>query len=257
MGNLHVGHIRLVENARRLADKVVASIFVNPTQFGEGEDFDNYPHTPEQDAAKLIEAGLDLLFLPSVEEMYPPLNRPACFVDVPGLSDELCGQFRPGHFRGVATVVCKLFNLVQPDLALFGEKDYQQLAVIRRMTADLNLPVTIHGVPTVRDADGLALSSRNAYLSAAERALAPCLYQTLKAVAAELQAGNTRFAELEQQQRQCLQQLGFELDYLSIRRADDLSLPSSDDTGLVVLVAARLGKARLIDNLRVNAQPPR
>lgn len=252
MGNLHAGHIRLVEHARHKADRVVVSIFVNPTQFGVGEDFNGYPRTPEQDAARLAEAGLDLLFLPSVEEIYPASYRPASFVEVPGLSEELCGRYRPGHFRGVATVVCKLFNLVQPDIALFGEKDYQQLAVIRRVTADLNMPVVVHGVPTVRDADGLALSSRNVYLTTAERALAPRLYQVLTETAVALQAGATDFAALEQQQIERLRQLGFAPDYLSIRRAADLSLPSPDDTDLVILAAARLGKARLIDNLRLH-----
>ncbi|BBL70407.1 pantoate--beta-alanine ligase [Methylogaea oryzae] len=253
MGNLHAGHIRLVEEARQLADKVVASIFVNPTQFGEGEDFGAYPRTPQEDAAKLEAAGLDLLFLPAVEEIYPSLGRPATFVEVPGLSEELCGKFRPGHFRGVATVVCKLFNLVQPDMTLFGEKDYQQLAVIRRMVEDLNLPVSIRGVATVRDADGLALSSRNGYLSAEERAVAPRLYQILQRTAAAIRAGDTDFARLESHHLAELRQAGFAPDYLAIRQAGDLSRPAPGDTDLVILAAARLGKARLIDNIRLQA----
>lgn len=250
MGNLHAGHVHLVEQARRLADRVVVSIFVNPTQFGVNEDFGSYPRTPEQDAAQLIAAGTDLLFLPDVEEIFPHLDRPAAFVEVPILSEDLCGHHRPGHFRGVATVVCKLFNVIQPDLALFGEKDYQQLTVIRRMVADLNLPVTIHGIATVRDADGLALSSRNGYLSPDERRLAPRLYQALTETAARLRAGATDLAELELQQSACLQQEGFAPDYFSIRRAEDLAPPREGDRDLVILTAARLGKTRLIDNLR-------
>ncbi|TAN49794.1 MAG: pantoate--beta-alanine ligase [Methylococcaceae bacterium] len=293
MGNLHAGHIHLVEQARRLANRVIVSIFVNPTQFGINEDYGSYPRTPEQDAAHLAAAGTDLLFLPGVAEMFPRLDRPAAYVEVPALSEDLCGHYRPGHFRGVATVVCKLFNVVQPDLALFGEKDYQQLTVIRRMVADLNLPVSIHGVPTVRDADGLALSSRNGYLSPDERALAPRLYQALTEAAARIRAGATDFAGLEQQQLAHLRQAGFEPDYFSIRRAEDLAPPDCHesrgdlihplplgegrgegndhgahaapdnerrvrhdrlgDTELVILTAARLGRTRLIDNLRCPA----
>lgn len=252
MGNLHAGHIRLVNEARRHAERIVASIFVNPTQFGAGEDYGSYPRTPEQDAAKLEEAGLDLLFLPKVEEIYPTLDRPSTVVEIPGLSEELCGRYRPGHFRGVATVVCKLINLVQPSLILFGEKDYQQLTVIRRMVADLNIPVTVHGVPTVRDPDGLALSSRNGYLSTNERNLAPRLYKTLMETATAIQAGTNDFTSLEKQQTERLRQSGFEPDYLSVRRSADLSPPQPGDTDLIVLVAARLGKTRLIDNLRVD-----
>lgn len=255
MGNLHAGHIKLVEEARARAERVVVSIFVNPSQFGPGEDFDNYPRTPEQDAARLAEAGVDLLFLPAAAEIYPPVGRPTTFVEVPGLSDELCGHFRPGHFRGVATVVCKLFQLVQPDIALFGEKDYQQLAVIRRMVADLNLPVAVHGVATVREADGLALSSRNGYLSAEDRLLAPRLYRVLRDTAGLLQNGRHDFAAVEQEQSELLRSQGFQPDYLSIRRAADLSPPEAGDTDLVILAAAYLGKARLIDNLRVNLAP--
>lgn len=251
MGNLHAGHIHLVEAARSKADRVIASIFVNPIQFCVGEDYASYPHTPDQDVAKLAAAGLDLLFMPAVEDIYPPTDYPATFVEVPGLSGELCGHFRPGHFRGVTTVVCKLFNLLQPDYAFFGEKDYQQLVVIRRMVADLNLPVAIQGVATVRDDDGLALSSRNSYLTATERALAPRLYQTLKELAAALQNGSTHYADLEQQYTEQLKQLGFVPDYLSIRRADDLAQPNPNDADLVILLAARLGKTRLIDNLRL------
>lgn len=254
MGNLHAGHIRLVEEARAKAAKVVVSIFVNPTQFGVNEDLASYPRTPEADAAKLQAAGADVLFLPSAEEMYPSRSRPAAYVEVPELSEELCGAFRPGHFRGVATVVCKLFNMAGPDIALFGEKDYQQLAVIRRMVEDLNIPVAIHGVPTVRESDGLAMSSRNGYLSAQERALAPRLYQVLTESAAALQAGKTDFTVLERIQLERLRQFGFAPEYLGIRRAADLRPPTPDDTALIILAAARLGKTRLIDNLHVNAR---
>lgn len=252
MGNLHAGHIKLVEEARARAERVVVSIFVNPSQFGPREDFDGYPRTPEQDAGRLAEAGVDLLFLPAVAEIYPSIGRPATFVEVPELSDELCGRFRPGHFRGVATVVCKLFHLVQPDIALFGEKDYQQLAVIRRMVADLNLPVAVHGVATVREADGLAMSSRNGYLTVAERLQAPRLYRVLRDTAQLLQSGERDFAAVEHKQSEHLRSLGFQPDYLNIRRAADLAPPETGDTDLVILAAAYLGKARLIDNLRLS-----
>jgi pantoate--beta-alanine ligase len=251
MGNLHAGHIRLVEEARRAAARVVVSIFVNPTQFGPGEDFAAYPRTPEADVEKLAAAGTDLLFLPAVETLYPPVDRPLATVGVPGLSDELCGQFRPGHFRGVATVVLKLFNLVQPDVALFGEKDYQQLTVIRRMVADLDVPVRIVGVPTVREPGGLALSSRNGYLSAEERERAARVYASLCQAAAALKAGRRDFPALEAEQVEALRAAGFEPDYVAIRRQDDLAPPGPGDTRLVLLVAARLGRARLIDNLQV------
>jgi pantoate--beta-alanine ligase len=249
MGNLHEGHLRLVAEAKRLARRVVVSIFVNPTQFGAGEDFASYPRTEGADAAKLRGAGADLLFLPRVEEMYPGGSQGMTYVEVPGLSDRLCGKFRPGHFRGVATVVCKLFNMVQPDLALFGEKDYQQLAVIRRMTRDLNLPVEIVGVPTVREPSGLAMSSRNGYLSPEEKNRAAFLHQLLLRIADQLRAGQRDYAALEAQGEHALREAGFAPDYLAIRRASDLEVPDTRDVELVVLVAARLGKARLIDNI--------
>lgn len=251
MGNLHRGHLSLVEEARRQADRVVVSIFVNPTQFGPGEDYANYPRTPERDAELLRQAGVDLLFLPAAGQIYPPSDKPATYVEVPGLSDELCGAFRPGHFRGVTTVVCKLFNIVQPDVALFGDKDYQQLTLIRRMVADLDLPVRIVGMPTVREADGLALSSRNGYLGSAERQQAARLHAILQDAAARLKAGARNYQELEQQACEALIAAGFQPDYVAIRAAD-LSLPSADVRELVVLAAARLGRARLIDNLQVS-----
>jgi len=249
MGNLHEGHLQLVAEAKRQARRVVVSIFVNPTQFGAGEDFASYPRTEEADAAKLREAEVDLLFLPRVEEMYPGGSQGMSFVEVPGLSDRLCGKVRPGHFRGVATVVCKLFNMVQPHLALFGEKDFQQLAVIRRMTGDLNLPVEIVGVPTVREPSGLAMSSRNGYLSPEERTRAAFLHQLLLRIVNQLRNGQRDYSVLEAQGENELREAGFQPDYLAIRRASDLEMPDTDDVELVVLVAARLGKARLIDNI--------
>ncbi|HEY0719804.1 MAG TPA: pantoate--beta-alanine ligase, partial [Gammaproteobacteria bacterium] len=189
MGNLHRGHTTLIDAAKQYAERVVASIFVNPLQFGRGEDFGSYPRTPEADGAALADHGTDLLFLPSEAEIYPKGRDDVTVVDVPGISETLCGESRPGHFRGVATVVAKLFNIVQPDVALFGLKDYQQVAVLRRMVRDLNFPIAIVGVPTVRDADGLALSSRNGYLTSDERQRAPLLYQTLRFVAERLKAG--------------------------------------------------------------------
>lgn len=251
MGNLHAGHLALVSHARGLADRVVVSIFVNPTQFVQGEDFDAYPRTPEEDASRLREAGVDLLFMPPEEEMYPNGREGICTVQVPAIGDILCGAFRPGHFRGVATVVAKLFNIVLPDLAIFGEKDYQQLAVLRRMAADLCMPVEVVGAPTVREPDGLAMSSRNAYLSAEERTQAPAIYRTLTALAERLQGGERDFVLLEQDALARLEQAGFDPDYVAIRRAEDLGDPGPADRQLVVLAAARLGRARLIDNLVV------
>lgn len=251
MGNLHAGHIRLVERARELADRVVVSIFVNPAQFGPGEDFERYPRTEEADAAKLAAAGAHLVFLPSVEEMYPGGAQSTTIVEVPGVSDILCGEFRPGHFRGVATVVTRLFNMVQPDAAIFGEKDFQQLMVIRRMVRDLAFPVEIVGEPTMREADGLAMSSRNQYLSPEERAKAPFLYQLLTRTAERLKQGETDIAALEEDALTALKKNGFRPDYFAIRRAENLEKSAAGDREQVILVAAHLGKARLIDNLRV------
>jgi pantoate--beta-alanine ligase len=249
MGNLHAGHIRLVDDAKQFADRVVVSIFVNPTQFCGGEDFGAYPRTPEDDAEKLRGAGTDLLFMPHAAEVYP--KDAVTFVEVPGVSEDLCGKFRPGHFRGVATVVCKLFNMVQPDVALFGEKDRQQLTVIRRMVADLNLSLRIVGVPTVREANGLAMSSRNAYLSDHEKQRAAAIYRSLLQAKATLEAGDRQYSVIEQAQAEILRGEGFRADYFAIRRLEDLGLPAPDEHELVVLVAAWLGRARLIDNLSV------
>ncbi len=251
MGNLHAGHLDLIVEARHRADRVVASIFVNPMQFGEGEDFDAYPRTLEADTAKLTEAGVDLLFAPTVSAIYPSGARQQTRVEVPGLSDLLCGASRPGHFIGVATIVCKLFNMVQPDLAVFGEKDYQQLMVIRRMVTDLAFPVEIVGKSTVREADGLAMSSRNGYLSPEQRASAPSLYQALQATAKAIRAGNRDFNSLQAEAERALRQAGFRPDYYAIRRAEDLELPTENEPSLVILAAAFLGTTRLIDNLIV------
>jgi len=252
MGNLHAGHLHLVAEAQREARRVVVSLFVNPLQFGPTEDFAAYPRTIEEDSARLRALGVDVLFMPTVADMYPRPTQALTYVEVPVLSDELCGRFRPGHFRGVATVVMKLFNLVQPDVALFGEKDFQQLMVIRRMVADLNFPIRIVGAPTVREGDGLAMSSRNSYLSADERRQAGQLYARLRWVAEALTQGRRDFTEIEQTCSRALEHAGFTVDYVAIRRREDLGIPSTADSALVVLAAARLGRARLIDNLRVD-----
>ena len=249
MGNLHAGHLQLVRQARQQSDRVVVSIFVNPLQFSPGEDFESYPRTVGQDRARLEEEGADLLFHPDDREIYQRPLELQTRVEVPGISDLFCGASRPGHFVGVATVVCKLFNMVQPDVALFGRKDYQQLLVIRRMTSDLCIPVEIIGVPTVREADGLALSSRNNYLSADQRARAPAIYQTLKATAAAVAEGTAPYPELEHQALRQLEAAGLTPDYFAIRRAEDLAEPQPGDRELVILAAAYLGRARLIDNL--------
>ena len=249
MGNLHAGHIALVQQATERADFVVASIFVNPLQFGPNEDLANYPRTLAADQSKLIDAGCDLLFTPDAQEMYPQGMAQQSLISVPGVSTGLCGGSRPGHFDGVATIVCKLFNMVQPDIALFGEKDFQQLAVIRKMVADLNMPVQIFGVAIVRDKDGLALSSRNGYLSAQQRAAAPALQQSLQAVKAQIINGRRDYATLFEQFNTDLQAAGFRLDYVELR--DALSLQPADvhSTQLVLLAAVYLGSTRLIDNL--------
>jgi pantoate--beta-alanine ligase len=248
MGNLHAGHHSLLALARAHADRVVASVFVNPTQFGPGEDFARYPRTPDADAAGLRQAGCDLLWLPDVATMYPLGIEAAVRIRVPGVTDVLEGAHRPGHFDGVATVVARLFNQVQPDLAAFGRKDYQQLAVIRHLVADLAFPVALLAGQTVREADGLAMSSRNQYLTAAERAQAPLLHATLQAMGAAWRAGVPR-ARLEADAAARLSAAGFRVDYAALRRPD-LAEPADGEPGpRVALVAARLGRTRLIDNL--------
>jgi pantoate--beta-alanine ligase len=251
MGNLHSGHVSLIEAARRHGDRFVASIFVNPMQFGPNEDYAHYPRTPTQDERMLAEAGCSLMFMPDVAEIYPNGSERATRVDVPNLSRILDGEFRPGHFEGVSTIVATLFHIVEPDVAIFGEKDFQQLTIIRRMVADLCLPVEIIGAPTVRDSDGLAMSSRNQYLTPAERQIAPLIYQTLTAAANRLQAGDADFSSIERSGVEALAKAGMKPDYFSVRRARDLGAPTPDTTHLVVLTAARLGKARLIDNIQV------
>ncbi len=251
MGNLHAAHLALVQQAQQDCDKVVTSIFVNPLQFGLNEDWDKYPRTLVADTEKLESVGCDYLFCPDEKEIYPNGMAEQTRVIVPSMTDVLCGASRPGHFEGVTTVVAKLFNIVQPDEAVFGAKDFQQLAVIRRMVEDLCLPIEIRAGEIVREADGLALSSRNQYLSAAEREQAAFLYQLLCGTAERLQQGEA-VAELEKSGLEALAAEGFEPEYLAIRRAEDLAeIRESGGEECVILVAARLGKARLIDNLRV------
>ena len=251
MGNLHAGHLALVELAREHAEKVIVSIFVNPTQFGEGEDFDKYPRTLELDMMRLKKTAADLVFAPDVETMYPFGLDMATRVSVPGLTENFCGASRPGHFDGVTSVVARLFAMVQPDVAVFGQKDYQQQLVIRHMALDMSLPIAIITGATVRDEDGLALSSRNSYLSEEERAIAPLLYATLESTGNELQNGRRDYADLEAQAIKRLADGGFDVDYFAIRRAQNLEVPDRDCDEIVVLAAARLGGARLIDNIVV------
>ena len=251
MGNLHEGHLALVREAAKRADQVVVSIFVNRLQFGQGEDFDRYPRTLEQDAAKLAGEGVAVLFAPSEQELYPNVAQ-QYNVEPPNLQNELCGAFRPGHFRGVATVVAKLFNIVEPDYACFGKKDYQQLAILQGMAADLNFRVEIVPVDIGRAADGLALSSRNQYLSEAERKQAPQLYRELQAIARAVENGNRNYAALEQQAAANLKQAGWQVDYVEIRHAGNLQVAHVGDGELVVLAAARLGNTRLIDNVEIH-----
>ncbi|HUB89139.1 MAG TPA: pantoate--beta-alanine ligase [Dyella sp.] len=249
MGNLHAGHHSLVKLARARTDRVVASVFVNPTQFGPSEDFERYPRTLAQDQAGLAEAECDVLFAPDVATMYPFGADKSVSLHVPELTGTLEGAHRPGHFDGVATVVCKLFNLVQPDIAIFGQKDFQQLKVIERLVRDLSLPVKVMSAPTQRAEDGLALSSRNQYLSPGERAMAPMIYETLQQMRELIAKGHTRKV-VEQAAASKLERAGFVPDYAAIRRAEDLAEPADgEQDGLVALIAARLGATRLIDNL--------
>ena len=251
MGNLHAGHGSLVAAARERAARVVVSIFGNPLQFGPNEDFTAYPRTPDEDR-KLLEAlDVDVLFMPTVEEIYPRGQQTTARVHVPELEDILCGAFRPGHFMGVATVVTKLLNLVQPDAALFGEKDFQQLMIIRRAAEDLCMPVEIVGLPTTREPDGLAMSSRNRYLTAEQRALAPHIFAALERAREALEKeGRRDFEAIEKEGMRALAAAGFRPDYFAIRDAETLAVPTPDSTNLVVLTAARIGRARLIDNVR-------
>jgi pantoate--beta-alanine ligase len=250
MGNLHAGHGSLVRRASGLARRVVVSVFVNPLQFGPNEDFGSYPRTPEEDRALLESLGVDVLFVPEVEDIYPRGQETSARVHVPGLEDILCGAFRPGHFMGVATVVAKLLNMVQPDVALFGEKDFQQLMIIRRAATDLCMPMEIVGVPTTREPDGLAMSSRNRYLSADERRLAPRIYAELERARLAIEGGARDYAAIEHAGLEALRTAGFRPDYFSVRDAATLLLPEAASRELVVLTAARIGRARLIDNVR-------
>ncbi|WP_299076126.1 pantoate--beta-alanine ligase [uncultured Paraglaciecola sp.] len=249
MGNLHQGHLNLVREAKLKADIVVVSIFVNPMQFGPDEDLDAYPRTLESDSHMLQEIGVDLLFRPKASDIYARGLEQQTFVEVPGLSYMICGASRPGHFRGVATIVCKLFNMVQPNLAFFGEKDFQQLQVIKAMVTDLSMNLQIYGVPTTREADGLAMSSRNHYLKEQERKLAPTLYKKMQQLVAEIHNGRRDFSKLTQEYKLQLSELGFHPDYLEIRDTGTLLPPSHEDNRLVLLAASFLGKTRLIDNL--------
>ncbi|MFW5444127.1 MAG: pantoate--beta-alanine ligase [Methylococcaceae bacterium] len=247
MGNLHAGHIKLVSEAKTTSDRVVVSIFVNPTQFGEGEDFGSYPRTAVEDEAKLTAAATDLLFLPTVDEMYPGNSNTV--VSVVELSTYHCGATRAGHFDGVATIVTKLFNMVQPDVAAFGEKDFQQLVLIRTMVQDLNIPVQVFGVATERETDGLAMSSRNGYLTKQQRLIAPELYKALCKAREAVLSNKLSLRAIEQRQQNHLQALGFDVDYFSICRSNDLQQAQRHDNEVVILAAAKLGKPRLIDNV--------
>lgn len=254
MGNLHDGHLELVKMAKQQADIVVVSIFVNPTQFGEGEDFDSYPRTLDEDVAKLATVGADYVFAPSIDEMYPVLPPPTSVL-AGAITTQLCGQSRPGHFDGVGIVVSKLFNIVQPDVAIFGQKDYQQLAIIKQLVRDLSYPIEIVGAPIVRAADGLALSSRNQYLSAAERQMAPILHQELQRLAQQLMAGNDQheLKSLLAETHTRITDAGFTIDYLELKTeqldtVDNVESLKENNQKLIILVAAWLGRARLLDN---------
>jgi pantoate--beta-alanine ligase len=255
MGNLHEGHLELVRRARHLADAVVVSIFVNPLQFGASEDLDSYPRTFAADREALFGEGVQFLFAPQAEEIYPDGLAAQTVVRVPDLSDTLCGSSRPGHFDGVATVVNKLFNIVRPDFAVFGEKDFQQLSIIRKMVDDLCMPVDVVGVPTVRAEDGLALSSRNGYLSSSQRRVAPLLHRTLLECRDAIACGFDNFLQLESHARMQLLQAGFVPDYFAVRDARTLRGVNEQTEEVAILAAARLGNTRLIDNVRLNLNP--
>ena len=255
MGNLHEGHLDLVRKARCLCDVVVVSIFVNPLQFGPNEDLDAYPRTMAADKEKLFSEGVQVLYAPGVEEIYPEGMAAQTQVQVPDLGDTLCGSTRPGHFDGVTTVVSKLFNIVRPDVAIFGEKDFQQLSIVRKMVKDLCLPIGIVGVATTRDEDGLAKSSRNGYLSSRQRRIAPVLHQTLNSCREAIACGFDNFLQLESHARMKLLQAGFEPDYFAIRDAHTLRTVTEDTEEIAILAAARLGSTRLIDNVRLALNP--
>ena len=250
MGNLHEGHLALVREAKQHAEQVVVSIFVNRLQFGQGEDFDQYPRTLQQDADKLLNEGVAVIFAPDEKELYPNVTQ-QYHVEPPNLQNELCGAFRPHHFRGVATVVTKLFNIVEADVACFGKKDYQQLTIIQGMVNDLNMNIRIIPVDTGRAPDGLALSSRNQYLSDSERMEAPRLYRELAAMAQAIENGALNYVELEQNAIAQLTQAGWQVDYIEVRHAANLQVAHAGDKHIVIVAAARLGRTRLIDNIEV------
>jgi pantoate--beta-alanine ligase len=250
MGNLHNGHLKLVKAASKVSTKTVVSIFVNPLQFGPDEDLEAYPKTLENDIASLKALGVDLLFMPKSEDIYSRGLEQQTFVEVPGLSYMICGASRPGHFRGVATIVCKLFNMVQPNHAFFGEKDFQQLQVIQAMVTDLSMNLSIHGVPTEREKDGLAMSSRNGYLTKEQREIAPRMYQEVIQLKEQIVGGRRDFSVLMSQTKRNLSLAGFNPDYIELRSATTLMQVGHEDKDLVILAAAFCGKTRLIDNLR-------
>lgn len=251
MGNLHDGHLSLVEYANSVCDAVVVSIFVNPKQFGPNEDLDAYPRTLEADLAQLTTRDATVVFTPTVADIYPDGVTAHTTVSVPGLTDVLCGASRPGHFDGVSTVVCKLFNMVAPDVAVFGQKDLQQLLLIQKMTRDLAIPVKVVGVPTARAKDGLALSSRNGYLSTQERAIAPQLYKALQTLSTQIANGSRDFRSLCSAGHITLENAGFVVDYLEVRRSSDLAEAAVDDRHVAIFAAAKLGSTRLIDNIQL------
>ena len=255
MGNLHQGHLDLVRKAKRLCDVVVVSIFVNPLQFGPNEDLDAYPRTLSADKEKLFAEGVQVLYAPGVEEIYPEGMAAQTQVQVPDLGNTLCGSSRPGHFDGVTTVVSKLFNIVQPDVAVFGEKDFQQLSIVRKMVKDLCMPIEIVAVATTRDEDGLAKSSRNGYLNDQQRNIAPVLHQTLNSCREAIACGFDNFLQLESHARMKLLQAGFEPDYFAIRDARTLLAVTEDTEEIAILAAARLGATRLIDNVKLGLNP--
>lgn len=250
MGNLHAGHLYLVDQARRHADAVGASIFVNPMQFGSGEDFDHYPRTLAEDCEKLMQQGVDFVFTPEVSELYPHGTETHTTVTVPNLANRWCGATRPGHFAGVATVILKLFHILEPQVACFGEKDFQQLRVVERMVEDLLLPIRILSIHTVRESDGLAMSSRNQYLNKDERAIAPLFYQTLQKLAETIKLKNKSFRTLEQETTVSLEQAGFTVDYIAVCSKKDLTRAEGVGSLCIVLAAVYLGKTRLIDNVQ-------
>jgi len=252
MGNLHQGHLSLVRRAQELSDKVIVSVFVNPLQFDDKNDLSAYPRTLDADLRQLGSVDCDLVFTPTAGTIYPSGMDGQSIITVPGMDDKLCGQARPGHFDGVATVVAKLFNMVQADVAVFGEKDYQQLLLIKKMVSDLNIPITIIGAATHREVNGLAMSSRNQYLSAQQREKAADLYQSLLTVKKQLEQGNKDFLSMEKSAFKNLQESGFMPDYVDIRCADNLEQAKKGDSSLRILAAARLGSARLIDNIACN-----